>query len=403
MKHQFIRIALLSNSPTCHQRVKAICASQDWRVLNNVDHAQPQTWLQQQRIDLALIDLDYPNAIDIINTSSKLSPNLPIVAIARQERFLELQQAILAGAAGFVISPIDQNQFVVTIGSLLSTRKISAENHTKALMVAVTSLKGGVGKSTIATNLAVTMHQLTGMDVILVEAHHGVSDLSLMLNLHPTHHLGALLNDNGIDEDLVRGILQKHNSGIHFLSAPTNVTELVELTPEIWRELFGILTEIAPIVIADTAPIADFALEETLNMSDVALVVSSPEMPSLRHAVNLIAAIRNNEEMMVEPRLILNRVGMPGSVKEKDIRSKLGEPVAASLPDDPALTTFALNRGVPFVLSHPRAKLSQAFKELATALVRMEEEPVEARQAVPAARETAAPGGFFARFRHAPA
>jgi MinD-like ATPase involved in chromosome partitioning or flagellar assembly len=61
---------------------------------------------------------------------------------------------------------------------------------------------------------------------------------------------------------------------------------------------------------------------------------------------------------------VLNRAGVRGGVDEAACAKQLGEPIAAALPDDPALATFALNRGVPFVLSHPRSILSRKMLEL---------------------------------------
>jgi pilus assembly protein CpaE len=231
-------------------------------------------------------------------------------------------------------------------------------------LVAVAGLKGGVGRTTLAVNMAATLRQHIEGDVVLVEAHHGLSDAALMLNLLPRHTLATLAQEMNVDADVLQGHLQPHACRVKVLAAPPDVRHLVELPVETWRSLLGQLLEIAPYVIADTSAVADAVLSEVLTLADDIVVVTGPDLAGLRSAVALLKSLDEEPNVHGRTHVVLNRAGVRGGVNEAAAARQLGESPAASIPEDPALATFALNRGVPFVLSHPRSILARKVQEL---------------------------------------
>lgn len=235
----------------------------------------------------------------------------------------------------------------------------------KQRLIAVVGLRGGVGRSTVAVNLAVALQQRDMGNVILAEAHHGLSHLSLMLHLHPRNTLAGLNDDVAIDADIVNGHLQAHSSGIKVLAAPAHLDDLVELSGERWSDICEILPQISPIVVVDTATIADAALLEVLVHADSIIVVMTPDIASLRNATALTKSLYEEAEVQGKVDVILNRSSIGGGLDEATIRKQLGHELTVSLPDDTSLATYAMNRGVPFVNSHPKALLTKRINALA--------------------------------------
>ncbi|NOZ50745.1 MAG: AAA family ATPase [Chloroflexi bacterium] len=376
---RIIRLAVVSSNYDTVDAIRRVAETEGWRVIAKVGRKYELASLAQQRADLALIDLANLDALHLIEQATKTLPDLPLLALATPERFGELQRAMLAGTRGFVRHPIVATEFIAVVKSILldhKTEETQISHHT--LCVAITGLRGGVGKSTVAVNLAVAFHKLSKLDVFLVEAHNNLSDLALMLNIQPRHTLNDLVDTAEVDTRMVKSLLQKHESGIYVLSNTLNVSEMAELSQEVWNQILIRVNEMAPIVVIDTAPTPDLVLSEVLDQSDMTMIVSTPEVPSLRRALDLFDTIQGDENLQVDPHLLINQLGMPGGISERYIKERLGKDIYQQLPHDPALATLAMNSGIPFVLSQPRSRLSRGIFEMAEKLLPRTEETEEA-------------------------
>lgn len=362
---QLLHIALVTQDHFRAEAIAAITSSVGWRLEANVGQNQPLAWLRRAQAEVILVDLDIPNAIALLREVAGILPHAILLALVTPQHLVELQEALLAGAAGFVAFPVDAPQFTATVLRTVQAAPVREKKAKRGRLVAVVGLKGGVGRTTVAVNMTVALRQRVDKEVVLVEAHHSLSDLSLMLNLLPRHTIANLAQEHNIDLDVIQGLLQSHASRIKVLAAPQDITDLVELPVESWRQILTLLLESTAYVVVDTGPVGDAVLSEVLTMADDIVVVTGPDLAGLRSAVVLLKALDAEEEIHARTHVVLNRAGVRGGVDESACAKQLGEPIAAALPDDPALATFALNRGVPFVLSHPRAILSRKVQELA--------------------------------------
>ncbi|MFN8490666.1 MAG: cellulose synthase operon protein YhjQ/BcsQ [Caldilineaceae bacterium] len=372
MNQKSLRLALNTVDAQRVEIIGQVISGQGWQILPFVAQPMRIDWLQQLQADLILIDLDLPNALSQVADLKRTLPGVPVLVLATQEHLVKLQDAFLAGAADFVSFPVDKSYFTATVQRVLQTRSnaIMLPSPTKSSrMIAVTSLRGGAGRSTVAANLAIALHQHTKTETILTEAHHSMGHLSLMLNLHPRHTLANLTEGEHFDRDIVQAYLQQHSSGIHLLAAPTELPQLVELTTETWRQTLNLLAEIAPYVVVDTAAAADDILSEVLMRADDIVIVSTPDIPGLRCTVNLLETLRAEEAIRARIHVILNRAGVRGGLDANMVQKQLKEKDFITIPEDTPLATYALNRGVPFVLSHPRAVISRRIQMLVDNIV----------------------------------
>ncbi|MEM7133789.1 MAG: hypothetical protein AAF702_46265 [Chloroflexota bacterium] len=483
-------IAIITNNREHIETIQELIAPQGWKLSASIGEPQPIMWLNQIAADVALIDLDSPQALSLITQSVEEVPQTPLIALVTTEWLATLQPVLQAGVKDFVVSPVNPHHLMTVIGRTIQSqaeqyssvhrihdfsehkaneygniknsgtqdREIASHlpehgvvqlhthspsfvsdrghksppqavafppvirsnkgaptgynghmggipsqpqqgvpqnraypvsydstgrmehnmqsngYHTKPSspprqrVIAIVGLRGGVGRSTIAANLAVALQQRQKGDVILAEAHHGLSHLSLMLHLHPRNTLAGLEEIAEIDTDIVAGHLQAHSSGVKVLAAPAHLDELVELSGEKWAEILTLLPEIAPTVIVDTAMVADEALLEVLVQADDIVVVMTPDIASLRSATALTKTLYEESDVHANIHIVLNRSNIGGGLDERTVRKQLGHEVVVQLPDDTSLATYAMNRGVPFVNSHPRALLTKRINTLADQL-----------------------------------
>jgi pilus assembly protein CpaE len=373
-----LQLALITNDHFRAQDIAAVAKGFQWNFEAAVGQAQPVVWMRRLQPDVALVDLDVPNAISLMRDIVNAMPQVTVLAVVTPQHLADLQEALMAGASSFVAFPIEPNQFTTTV--LRATQEApKREGRVKrGHMVAVVGLKGGVGRTTLAVNLAVALRQRVEGDVVLLEAHHGLSDLSLNLNLLSRHTLASLAQESNIDIDVLQGHLQQHASRIKVLAAPPDLSQLVELPIYTWQSILNQLGEMAPYVVVDTSAMADAVLSEVLTHADDILIVTGPDLAGLRSAVVLLQTLDAESNVHGRTHVVLNRAGIRGGIPEAACAKQVGEEIVAALPDDAALATFALNRGVPFVLSHPRSILSRKVQELVSKLFNVKSASVPA-------------------------
>lgn len=376
-----MQLAIVTDFEYRAQVVDQILIERGWRLLACIGQAHPRDWLMKhQGLEMIVVDLDVPDAIPLIKELAYTFPGMPLVALATPQRIVELQDAMLAGAANFIAFPIDPRQFIVTLERARNsamrsqqTALVHQPNHSHAAhsaikrqskVIVVTSLKGGVGRSTIAANLAVGLRQRTNKSVVLVEAHHGLGHLGLLLNVYPRHTINSLEGEANIDLDLLQGLLQSHGSGVRLLAAPMDPAQLVELPVEVWTQIIHLLKETADYVIVDTAAHADGILSEMLAQAHELLLVTGSDIAGLRDARILLQSLRHESVVEGKIHVVLNRAGSQGGIDERVVQDQLRESVAISIPEDSALVTFAFNRGIPFVVSHARALVTRRLMAL---------------------------------------
>ena len=372
---QALQLALITNDHFRAQDIAAVARGFQWQLEAAVGQAQPVAWMRRLQPDVALVDLDVPNAIGLMRDIVAAMPQVTVLAVVTPQHLVDLQEALMAGASSFVAFPIEPNQFTSTV--MRATQEApKREVHVKrGHMVAVVGLKGGVGRTTLAVNMAVALRQRIDGDVILVEAHHGLSDMSLNLNLISRHTLASLAQESNIDADVLQGHLQVHASRVKVLAAPPDVAQLVELPIATWQNILNQLIEMAAYVIVDTSSVTDAVLSEVLTHADDIIVVTGPDLAGLRSAVVLLQTLDAESNVHGRIHVVLNRAGVRGGIPEAACAKQVGEEITAALPDDASLAIFALNRGVPYVLSHPRSILSRQVQDLVSKLFNVKSAP----------------------------
>ncbi len=365
-----MHLVLCTHDPYRADKVEQAVADQGWALTTAIAHSQPFELLRLRTADVILLDMDVPGAMDLVQRFARSYPAIPLLALATPSSMVELQQALLIGAVAFVLFPFDARQFVALVqrvaqeGGVRSGRGPGRQSR----LIAVAGLKGGIGRTTVATNLAVTLARRHPDDVILVEAHGGLGDASLLLNLRPQRTLASLAGELRLDADVVQGHLQVHHSSLRVLAAPTAIARRADLSPENWRSVLGLLRGLAQFVVVDTGPSPDGVLSEVLSAASDIVVLALPEIPAVRASASLCEALRHDPDSAASVRLVLNREGITGGLSARSINQWFGRSLDAVLAENPSLTLHAANRGEPFVMTHARALLSRQIGMLAERL-----------------------------------
>ena len=310
---------------------------------------------------------------------------LPIMMLTANDTLEQKIKGFEAGADDYMVKPFQPAELQARVQALL--RRASAPQKYQAVqaeskVIALFSLRGGVGISTLATNLAVSLAQIWALPTVLVDVALTCGQSALMLNLPLRNSLANLAHIplEEFDANLVDQVLLSHPTGLRVLAAPPDPEQGDLIKGEHITRVLQLLMERNHYLILDLPH--DFC-ETTVAGLDLAhqiVAVMAPEMGSvytMRHTFETFDKLgydRNNVS------LVLNWTFGQQGLARKDIENALGQRVNLVIPYAPDPLIDALNTGTPSVVKSPDSPMGALFEDLAFYLSKEEhraEQPAE--------------------------
>jgi pilus assembly protein CpaE len=330
-----------------------------------------------------------------------LAPDAGVLALVDPTATDRARQAVLGGARGFVPKPAAPDDLIAAIRQVLSRQAPPVEPvapQAVGRVVVFCAPKGGTGRTTLAINTSISLLQVTGQPIVLMDADYAAPAIDVALNLRGMRDVSELRSKmSRLDRDLVAGILAHHESGLSVMLAPPPAEMSGSLSLPHVEQVVVWLRRMYPWVIVDLGLPLDETAFAFLDCADLICLSVPPEMIGLRNTrlmYDQLVARGFSEDAIW---LILNRDGLPSGVKKPVIEEWLGHKIRYAIPNDQALATETVNRGVPFVLGHRRSLVAKACVGLASELTHaFPEEPGaagawETIAAAPAAGKPGAP------------
>jgi pilus assembly protein CpaE len=346
--------------------------------------------------DIVLMDINMPEVDGIAATTliSGRLPNTSVIMMSVQNEPDYLRRSMLAGAREFLSKPFSLEELAESIRHVnqlaQSNRRVivSGSDHSaqvpgsrkrRAKVFSVYGLKGGVGRSTIAANLAVALRQQGDREVALLDGNLLYGDIGVMLNVTDNKTIADVVrNFQTLDRDLITDILVSHSSGVKVLLAPSDPQVGEQVHAEHMELVLQHLLTMVDYVVIDTRPSFDEVTLSLLDHSDQIVLVLSLELTAIKGAKQYLEVGDLLGYDSDKLSLVVNRATAPAGITVADVEASLKRHIAAKLTDDPDLTLKAINEGVPFMQSAPLAQLSQEIGQLATLLSGGQVEVVEA-------------------------
>lgn len=285
------------------------------------------------------------------------------------------EQVITAMRAGIrdVVSPstdTDQLRVLLERACLASAGRrrglVSAAGPERApgRVIAVMSPKGGVGKTTVATNLAIGLSKIAPMGVVIVDLDIQFGDVGTGLQLQPEHTLRDAVGGAAFQDSMVlKAFLTVHPSGIYALCAPNNPGEADHISGDAASHLLSQMAAEFQYVVVDTTPGLGEHVLATLEQATDAVWVCGMDIPSIRGLRTSFEVLRELQLLPQGRHVVLNFADRRSGLTVQDVEATIGVPVDVVVPRSRAVP-FSTNKGVPLLQDSSRAGAARALSKL---------------------------------------
>jgi pilus assembly protein CpaE len=374
-----LKVLLIDDEPIYNKMLQPIMERNQYELAYARSGSEGLVTVASFKPDVIILDVRMPDlsGFDLMLRlrSDPRYASIPVMFVTGQNQLDDKLKAFELGADDYMEKPFSPEELVARVGILLRRSKNAAAQEVKTqddyantcTMIAVHSLRGGVGCSSVAVNLAVALYDLWGLPTLLVDTVLSAGQDAMMLDLTPRtswenfYHIPP----TNIDEELVEQMYTPYKTGLRMVAAPKNSLDPELFSEDFWRVTFWKFREQNKFVVFDTPH--DFAgstLQVLDNASKILLLIT-PEMAALRGAVcafDIYSKLGYPDDKI---KLVLNNVtNLPG-IKPAQIEKVLKRSIDMQLPNDSAEAYRALNFGEPFVLKNPESPLSARIEDLA--------------------------------------
>jgi pilus assembly protein CpaE len=358
---------------------------------------------------LAIVDVvgGTKTAFDIcreIRSTTSLA-QIPVLCVGQSDDVEERIRFLEAGADDVMAKPFDARELEARVEALLlrfqrskdltGTLAGGAPASRRRRTVAIHSPKGGVGTTTIATNVAMIAARHRPDRVALVDLHLQFGQVATHLNLNIKQSIADLARDDAAprEPDLLKTYATRHTSGLHVFAAPTSPEQAELITAEHIDRMLTTMLQAYDSVVIDTGSWLDERTMTAFEHAEMVIFAVSPEIGALKALRSLLEYLNEAGSVAEKATFVLNNQFARETLRLRDVESALGTRIATELPYDPFIYLKAVNEGVPVVIGDPRSIPSERFEKLAT--MALGAEPIEA----PTAPEPRKPGRFAIRRR----
>ena len=238
----------------------------------------------------------------------------------------------------------------------------------KGRVITIFSTKGGVGKSVVASNLAVCLASMYDKSVVLLDLDLQFGDAGIILDLKPERTIyDAVQTFDRLDAEMLSGFLTTHKSGARVLLAPIRPEEADAVTVSRAGTIIELLRELADIVIVDTAATFDDIMLTAIDHSDEVYAVATLDVTSVKNTRVSLQKLRQLGYDSSRVRLILNRADSKVLLDATEVERTLQGRFAARIPSD-RLVPRSVNRGEPIVFESPKCGAARSLMTLAESI-----------------------------------
>lgn len=337
--------------------------------------------------DMLLLELDEfrpQHTFDGIRQRLSAAPDLEIFLTASRMDPQLLLEAFRVGVKEFLPQPLtrqDVEPALVRFEERFAGKASGLETEA-GKVVAVFGVKGGIGTSTVATNLAVSVQQVQRQEpVALVDLDVQGGELGLFLDLPASQGLAHLTKDiSRLDETIIRSTLVRHSSGMNFLASGCDAYDEWKSAPGNMMRILALVRSFHRHVFVDCGHILDSSIREVLDSADQVLVVTTLSLPAIRRTKRLLDVLGEARYPAGKLALVVNRYEHDQKDLLAETESMLKIQIAGLIPNDYGSASEAIQHGKPLTVLASKTPIGQWYLREVERLIGRHEDGATASQ-----------------------
>ena len=317
--------------------------------------------------------VDLEAAASLADTLRVTRPTVSVILIRRRVDTRVLAEALRSGMRE-VVEERDLTGLGAAVSrahevwQALSGGSTVTSEGTRGRCVTVFSPKGGVGKTTLAVNLALALGQGGSKKVCVVDLDLAFGDVAITLQVFPARTIADAVHlESGLDFHVVEPLLTNYRDQLTALVAPVQPDAKDSISPSLVGRILSLLKQNFDFVVVDTSPAFDEFVLHAFDETDDLLLVTTLDVPTLKNVKVAVETLDLLNFPKSRRHLVLNRADDKVGLTADKVESTLGMTIAAAIPTS-SQVAHATNSGEPILIAHPKHAVSQAVTKLANNL-----------------------------------
>lgn len=320
---------------------------------------------------LILLDVskDIESALATVKKLKAANSQAFVIALSSKTSTDVIIKVMRSGAREFINKPIIETEFVLTINNVVNEIK-NLEPVETCKIISTFSNKGGIGKTSIAVNLAEELAQLSKEKVALIDLNLQLGDVSTFLDLTPSFAMDYIAdNINGLsEEELLKTMTKYKNTSLYVIADPLNIDKSKEITPQQIKSIIDVLKKTFSYIVIDIGTNIDAKTITALDNSDLILLIAIVNLPAIRSTQRCMELFEKLGYSSEKIKLVLNRYMENEDIKTSDIEDVVKQKVYWKIPNNYLTMMSAINKGVPVNEINSEANISVNYKDFASKL-----------------------------------
>ncbi len=324
-------------------------------------------------LNIFVIDVsdDEKDILKLVNNLSFENNNFKFILVSYNLNTNFIVEALRSGAKEFLAKPIIKDEIIGVLDKVVSDFYSTKSIHDKSKIISTFSNKGGLGKTTVAVNLAKEIADLTKEKVVLVDLNMHLGDVTAFLDLNPVNDIKyAVDNLERADDEFFFAALEQYKTSNFYVLADSPFREPNdEISVKSLISLLKKLRETFSYVIIDNNSTIDSKLTAIFEESDLILFITAANLPTLRNCQRCLELFDKFGYKEDKLKLVLNRYISNEDYKVEDVEAVLNRNIFWKIPNNYFAVIEAINKGITVKELNEASNISENYRQLAQEII----------------------------------